>query len=236
MVFILSTSQSIKYLFSCRLSISSIILLNSWTSFMLPTDLAVTCQLFWTAASIIAWRMENPVGEETVQPFKNRTNIRTTLDVWQRVHKKLFHLKGHRLTNSLQLLHYLRKQQCVLFLLCHCQSHWFSRIVRQYITVRRIKICPIYHIMTLSGMFMVMLGSMPAENRSLQPLLGQKSISFKSQTEGVICLCRLQQWVINWQRSKHCVRMPIKSLYWLLEPWTRGEYFTDVQFDFKKCF
>lgn len=27
---------------------------------MFPTDLAVTCQLFCTAASIIAWRMENP--------------------------------------------------------------------------------------------------------------------------------------------------------------------------------
>lgn len=34
--------------------------LNSWMSFMFPTDLAVTCQLFCTAASIIAWRMENP--------------------------------------------------------------------------------------------------------------------------------------------------------------------------------
>lgn len=63
MVFILSTSQSIKYLFSCRLSISSMIRLNSWTSFMFPMDLAVTCQLFCTAASIIAWRMENPRKE-----------------------------------------------------------------------------------------------------------------------------------------------------------------------------
>lgn len=77
---------------------------------------------------------------------------------------------------------------------------------------------------------------MPAENRSLQPLLGQKSISLKSRTEGVICLCRLQQWVINWQRSKHCTRMPIKALYQLLEPWTMRQYFTDIHFDFKKCF
>lgn len=111
MVLILSTSQSIKYLFSCRLSISSIILLNSWTSFMLPTDLAVTCQLFCTAASIIAWRMENPVGEETMQQFKRRTRIKTILNVWRRVHKNLHHLKGHRLAESLQVLHYLRKQQ-----------------------------------------------------------------------------------------------------------------------------
>lgn len=77
---------------------------------------------------------------------------------------------------------------------------------------------------------------MPAENRSLQPLLGQKSISLKSRTEGVICLCRLQQWVINWQRSKHCTRMPIKALYQLWEPWTMREYFTDIHSDFKKCF
>lgn len=77
---------------------------------------------------------------------------------------------------------------------------------------------------------------MPAENRSLQPLLGQKSISLKSRTEGVICLCRLQQWVINWQRSKHCTRMPIKALYQLWEPWTMREYFTDIHSDFKKCY
>lgn len=113
MVLILSTSQSIKYLFSCRLSISSIILLNSWTSFMLPTDLAVTCQLFCTAASIMAWRMENPVGEEKIQPFKSRTKKKKhlILNVWQRVHKNLHHLKGHRLAESLQVLHCLRKQQ-----------------------------------------------------------------------------------------------------------------------------
>lgn len=85
-------------------------------------------------------------------------------------------------------------------------------------TARRIRICPIYHIMILSGMFMVMLGSAPAENRSLQPLPGQKSIRLRSRTKGVICLCRLQQWVINWQGSKHCTRMPIKSLYQSLEP------------------
>lgn len=36
-------------------------------------------------------------------------------------------------------------------------------------------------------MFMVMLGSVPAENRSLQPLLGQRSISLRSRTKGVIC-------------------------------------------------
>lgn len=108
MVLILSTSQSIKYLFSCRLSISSIILLNSWTSFMLPTDLAVTCQLFCTAASIIAWRMENPVGEETIQPFKRRTKIKTIL----MFDKNLHHLKGHRLAESLQVPHCLTKQQC----------------------------------------------------------------------------------------------------------------------------
>lgn len=112
----------------------------------------------------------------------------------------------------------------------------FSRIAQRYITVRRIRICPIYHIMILSGMFMVVLGSVPAENRSLQPLLGQKSISLKSRTEGAICLRRLQQWVITWQRSRRCTRIPIKSLYWLLEPRTTGEYFTDSHFDFKKCF
>lgn len=112
----------------------------------------------------------------------------------------------------------------------------FSRIAQRYITVRRIRICPIYHIMILSGMFMVVLGSVPAENRSLQPLLGQKSISLKSRTEGAICPRRLQQWVITWQRSRHCTRIPIKSLYWLLEPRTTGEYFTDTHFDFKKCF
>lgn len=92
----------------------------------------------------------------------------------------------------------------------------FSRIAWRYIAVRRIRICPIYHIMILLGMFIVMLGIVPAENRSLQPLLGQKTISLKRWTEGVICPCRLQQWVINWQRSKHCSRMPIKSLHWLL--------------------
>lgn len=132
MVLILSTSQSIKYLFSCRLSISSIILLNSWTSFMLPTDLAVTCQLFCTAASIIAWRMENPVGEETMQPLKSRTKIKTVLNVWQRVHKNLHHLKGHRLAESLQVLHYLRNNRAgtsFFFQLCHWQSHWLQQNV-----------------------------------------------------------------------------------------------------------
>lgn len=63
-VLILSTSQSIKYRFSCLLSISSMMRLNSWMSFMFPTDLAVTCQLFCTAASIIACRMENPEGRK----------------------------------------------------------------------------------------------------------------------------------------------------------------------------
>lgn len=94
----------------------------------------------------------------------------------------------------------------------------FSRTSWWYITARPIRISPIYHIMILSGMFMVMLGSVPAENRSLQPLLGQRSISLRSRTKGVICLCRLQQWVINWQGSKHCTRMSIKSLYRSLEP------------------
>lgn len=74
-VLILSTSQSIKYRFSCLLSISSMMRLNSWMSFMFPTDLAVTCQLFCTAASIIACRMENPEGRKknytNFFPFKN---------------------------------------------------------------------------------------------------------------------------------------------------------------------
>lgn len=72
--------------------------------------------------------------------------------------------------------------------------------------------------MILSGMFMVMLGSASVENRSLQPSLGQKSITLRRGTKGVICLCRLQQRVINWQGSKHCTRMSIKSLYQSLEP------------------
>lgn len=83
-------------------------------------------------------------------------------------------------------------------------------------------------------MFMVMLGSVPAENRSLQPLLGQKSIRLRRRAKGVICLCRLQQWVINWQGSKHCTRMPIKSLYWSLEP--QPQESTSLTLWFQKMF
>lgn len=112
MVLILSTSQSIKYLFSCRLSISSIILLNSWTSFILPTDLAVTCQLFCTAASIMAWRMENPVeGRDNATIWKQNKN-KNCVEYLTKDSQKLASSKGTQTSYSLQVLHYLRKQQC----------------------------------------------------------------------------------------------------------------------------
>lgn len=174
-----------------------------------------------------------------MQPFKNRTKIKNILNVWQRVHKNLYHLKGRRLANSLQVLHYLRKQQCrdqFLLSAMPLPKSLTSAELLGGILPRGVSESVQYIILWSSQWCLWSCWGPCQENRSLQPLLRQKSISLKSWTEGVICLCRLQQWVINWQRSKHCTRMPIKSLCWLLEPRTTGEYFTDTHFDFKKCF
>ncbi len=90
-----STSQSIRKRFSCRRSISSIMRRYSSGSTMLPTERAVTCQLFITADSMMACRMENPETENNT--WCNTPLRRACVDVvpgqnWARMMEQvLFH-------------------------------------------------------------------------------------------------------------------------------------------------
>lgn len=75
------TSQSIRKRFSWRRSISSIMRRYSCGSVMLPTDLAVTCQLLATADSMMACRMENPKGAK-IENTKHHAPLTETQQVF----------------------------------------------------------------------------------------------------------------------------------------------------------
>lgn len=131
--------------------------------------------------------------------------------------KNSHHLKGHRLAESLQVLHCLRKPQSrdlfFLSVMLLAKSLTSAEGPGAVSLQGKSESAQCTRLWSSQGCLWSCRGLCQLRTGACSHYLGRSPFRLRSRTKGVICLRRLQQWVISWQGSKHYIRMSIKSLY-----------------------